>query len=1046
MLNELTLSPKTRTFFIYFLSLFFVFFLFPTDFYTLPYAGVDGSWQVGIHLAIKYHLLFGKDFVYTYGPLAALRLRFPIVLSKWAYIVSDCYYAYILFVAFSSFIRSHFRPGPLLFLFCCVVIGQDWEMDKWYQFLLLLFLMNFLRQPEKKVYLLHAAVLALITFYIKVNAGLINIGFFLLVVHYALAVKKLEPRTYIFLLISFLAALLLSARLFGASLGSYILCTLYILKDYEDIMYLPLGGRLGELAPWFAGIFLLAMFACYVFVLLKIIRGRRLPAQLDTVVTYLLVAAAIFIWYKNAFVRADGHVFQFFVMAGPLAFFLYIFTPPELGKRTVAVFCWAMLGIDVCSLLLLPDSGFPDKMGKLFNFSLITAKVRSVGHYAEGIRNYDRAKAVTDSTTSLPSPYRQAVGDHTTDIIPTEISLLYANGLRYAPRPTAQSYAAYDSYLDRLNYERYLSPQAPDYVFFTLDGTEDRSAWMDEGRIKLALLARYRPERMVADQLLLKKQELPRDMIKIKEDTIRTEMGKEIPVEKGPGILFTRFLVERNWAGKFRSFVYQPPDLVMEYKLQDGEVRYFKVFKPLLEDGMVLNKFVNSTAEFRLFLLSDGQLNENVHSVRLQPTEQGGYQPKIRVINTWYAFAPRSAGRLQQDSLDLLRLTHNHTPLPPMAHPPSGNDSDSIRYGLEYIRNHAGLIRIAGWAMHLHRDNRNYIVKVLARSVDSVYELPSEKYSIPAYPYDLWSRVDLDSSGFLSVFSKDQVPKGNYQLGIAIYHRDNDSNSVQYFDRYFDVEAPYRLQAIARVDAAGEKSENIKYGIDFIGSEDDQLVIRGWAVLPATPHRSPINLLLQNDTATYSVNATPQRRTDIEGFFKDSGFLFSGFTAFLPRTSGPKGVFHLGIEKISPDGRTRSRVFTSSKLRLGLPENFTPVRTDSLPSTGTAYGNFDTIDDEDDFVTIGGWALLDTLHGAPDRIQIVFRNGRNNFVTPAVDQTSRPDIAGKYRNNDMMDAGFSARIEKTSLPKGKYQLGLYVHARSNAAPGLLLLNRFIEKK
>lgn len=1046
MLSEWTLSNRTRTFLTYFLAAFFVFLLFPSNFYTLPASGVDGSWQIGIHLAIKYHLKFGRDFVYTYGPLAALRLRFPVVLSKYVYLLSDAYFVFILFTGFSGFIRRYFRPGPLFFLFCCVLIGQQWDMDKWYQFLLFLFLIRFIREPAKIIYLVHAATLALLTFYIKVNSGLINIGFFLMVVHYALAVKKIGLRTYVIILVAFIAAIFLSAWLFGVDLGGYILCTLFILKDYEDIMYLPLAGKLGEIAPWCAGIFLLVLSACYVFVLAKAIKSKRLPAYLDTALAYLLVAAGVFIWYKNGFVRADGHVLQFFDMCGPLVFFLYVFTPSELAKRKVTVFCWTLLAIDTISLLILPYSGFPDRLKKAANFSLVTGQVRSVGDYFKGIGQYDYEKARIDSTTSLPNTFKNAIGDHTADIIPTEIALLYANGLRYAPRPTAQSYAAYDGHLDRLNYDRYLSPKAPDYIFFTLDGTEDRSAWMDEGMVKLALLARYRPEGMVEDQLLLKKDELPREMVKIKEDTIHTEMGKEIPVKKGPGILFTRFLIGRNLFGKIRSFVYQPPDLVMEYKLEDGEVRYFKVLKPLLEDGMILNKFVNSTPEVRLFLLSDGRLNEDVHSVRLLPTGQGGYQSKITMINTWYAFAEKSGSRSRQDSLDLLRLTHNNILFHAMVRPPSGNDGDSIRYGLEYIRNHAGLIRIAGWAMHQDRNNTGNVIKVLARSVDSVYELPSETYSIPAFPYDLWPRKDLDSSGFLSVFSKAQLPKGSYQLGLAICERGKDSNAVQYIDRYFDVEAPYQLRRIPPVDPATEKSGDIKYSIDFIGSEDDQLIVRGWAVAPASRHKTLTNLILQNDTATYSVNTTLQPRVDIEAAFKDSGFLFSGFTAFLPRISGPKGVFTLGIEKISPGGGAPIRTLTTTKFRLGLPESFTPAKIDSLPAPGKAYGNFDTIDDDDDFVTVGGWALLDTLHGVPDRIQIVFRSDRDSFVTPAVDQAPRPDLAGKYKNKDLLQCGFSARIAKAALPKGRYQLGLYLHPQTAGKPAVILLNHFVEKK
>lgn len=787
MLNKWTPSPKEVRFLVYILAGFFVLLLFPAYFYTLPVGGIDGSWEVAIHLAIKYHLKFGEDFIYTYGPLAVLRLRYPVVLSKYVYLLSDAYFLYVLFIGFSGFIRQHFRPGPVLFLLFSILIGQRWEMETWYQYLLLLFLIGYIAQPAKKVYLVHAAILALLTFYIKVNSGLINVGLFLMVILYALLVKKMSWKTYAVLMASFIAALFLSAWMLRTDLPKYILSTVHLLQDYEDAMYMPLSPILAKKAPLCAAAFLLVWFACYGFVLLKAATGRRLLSQLDTAVTYLLVAAGMFIWYKNGFVRADAHVFQFFEMAAPLVLFLYAFTPPDLGKRVVTVFCWTLLGIDAISLMILPDSAFPGEMRSVVNFKMIAAKVGNIGAYFTGFRDYDRAKAGSDSLDDRPNVFRDKVGGHTTDIIPIEIALLYSNGLRYAPRPVAQSYVPYDKYLDNLNYERYLSPQAPDYVFFTLDGTAERSEWMDEGKLKLALLARYRPEGMVTDQLLLRKEETPRTMVKIKEDTIRTVMGKDIPIENGPGMLFSRFFVQYDWRGRFRSLVYQPPVLSLAYTLKDGEVHYYRVLKPLLEDGMVLNKNVNSTSEFQLYLLSDGQLNEDVRSVRLEPATQHGFRPSITMINTWYAFDGKSTGWRREDSLELQRLTDGNIPLKPMNQPAPATCSDSIRYSLDYVSNHAGLIRIAGWAIREQYDNRDNIVRVLAKSAAGTYSLPTRRSDVLGIPYELSSRKDLDSSGFLSIVSTEQLPPGNYRIGLAIDHRNSDSSCVRYTDRYFDV-------------------------------------------------------------------------------------------------------------------------------------------------------------------------------------------------------------------------------------------------------------------
>jgi hypothetical protein len=106
---------------------------------------------------------------------------------------------------------------------------------------------------------------------------------------------------------------------------------------------------------------------------------------------------------------------------------------------------------------------------------------------------------------------------------------------------------------------------------------------------------------------------------------------------------------------------------------------------------------------------------------------------------------------------------------------------------VEYLRVHAGLIRIAGWAIREQRDNTDNIVRVLAKSDAGTWQLPTGRYATQGFPSDLLSRKDLDSCGFISIVSTAELPPGNYRVGVAIYNKKNDSSCVRYLDRYFDV-------------------------------------------------------------------------------------------------------------------------------------------------------------------------------------------------------------------------------------------------------------------
>jgi hypothetical protein len=47
-----------------------------------PGASLDESWAIGISLAIRDGLVFGRDIVFHYGPLSYLVIRLPIGLPE----------------------------------------------------------------------------------------------------------------------------------------------------------------------------------------------------------------------------------------------------------------------------------------------------------------------------------------------------------------------------------------------------------------------------------------------------------------------------------------------------------------------------------------------------------------------------------------------------------------------------------------------------------------------------------------------------------------------------------------------------------------------------------------------------------------------------------------------------------------------------------------------------------------------------------------------------------------------------------------------------
>src|ERR1700743_152061 len=186
----MALSAKARTALTYFLPVFFLLLLFPSPFVSDPVRGLDPSWMIALNLAYKYHLHFGKDIVFTYGPLSVLRYRVAISIPKFIYIVSDTWFLFTLFYGFRTLVVKHFRYAPLIFLAVCILNSLDMEMEEWYYCFILFFLVSFLQEPGKTVYIIMAGLLSILCFYIKVNSGVVLVMIFLGTILYSLAVKK----------------------------------------------------------------------------------------------------------------------------------------------------------------------------------------------------------------------------------------------------------------------------------------------------------------------------------------------------------------------------------------------------------------------------------------------------------------------------------------------------------------------------------------------------------------------------------------------------------------------------------------------------------------------------------------------------------------------------------------------------------------------------------------------------------------------------------------------------------------------------------------
>jgi hypothetical protein len=875
--------------------LFFLFLLIPARFYFTPGAGIDSSWNIAIHLAHKYRLVFGRGFAFTYGPLGILHSRLPIAISGGVYLLFDLYLLASMFFVLRAAFNTGFGVGTILFILLDIYLSRDSLTEDLYFFLFLFYLFTFLRKSDSRFYLLQTALLSLIGFYLKVSTGLPEIALFLVTLVYATLREKLDWRRAGIVLAVYVLVLWLSSMMLRVSIGLYIKSGMELIDNFNDAMYMPLSPPYIPLA--YAAVGLLAMLTIWVlyrlgYTLVK----KRWASHLDELFIYALICLAVFILFKHAFLRGDTHVNFFFHGIGLYIALVYLFGPEKEGKRITATICWITLLVVFWGAQVIYTDTYSYK--KFLTFGFVGERAAGVVNYVKGIRNYGRARAKSDSLDQCPNPLKDRLGNHTVDVIPSEISEIYFNGLHYAPRPVVQSYSAYSHYLDSLNSAAYLGPNAPDYILFSLSAIDGRYPLFDEPMTKLAVLSRYTLDGEFNGELILRKKpgsfSIP---VPAFDEPFRVSFGDTIQLPHRDDLQYIRIDVRYNFWGKLQRLFYKPPPLDLTIMTKNGITRTFRAVKPIVEEGVPMNKFVENTDDFELWMASAGKRSADISAIRVGTrSAHSGFEDKV-LIHRWHYPFPASP----VDSTTLTGILEKYRPRTIDA---TRLQDAPLHEGIQEFRDEYPYFRLTGWA---YKENDGGGQRtVILKGQNKSYAIPTRAVLMP------WTGIDphkkgFDSLGFEANVSKDLLEPGDYRVGLAIQKPGNERGSVYYFNdlHVFGV-GHYRVDPIDIRLTKPYKDTAIACWGDSVHEVDNNYILSGFAFLKNTDtKKTKLTLLLVGNNKAYKINTDRTRRADLTTSYKSSFYEYGGYFAELPKDSLPPGDYVELMEIEDDHGRVQ---------------------------------------------------------------------------------------------------------------------------------------------
>ena len=600
------------------------------------HSDVDYSAYIGWHKAAEQGLIYGRDIVFTYGPLGFLTA--PIFINKtlWAYsaLYTLAVYAMVLF-GFSLFLRKMKANLVKTVIFAVIFVAVfrgllNWRPTRDFELLfsLLVFSYLYIRGKGNLIWLLGLAFLCGVLPYIKFSSIFAG-GFIGAVFTYILIRDKRRKEAAVFLITSFVSFCILGLLLIGPSkaIFTYLYSSWQITSGYNDALgNVDPGREMDYFSAILAWIFYILIFGYCA------LRKRR-----DDIIYLVLCFGMLFLSFKLGFVRRDyEHVIYFYStwLAVFGLFFLRPFPDAKIIRYFVLLFIFVMLfqcRTDRASLEISSFPGLyaPGKVGdKLKNLRLSFNLLRGIGT--------DELIAKTKTQLAKYFPLKdetvKMLSGHTVDVFPCDVAITEAYGFKWDPRPVFQSYLAYTEYLDSLNAKHFLSESAPEYILYALRTIDLRYAIFDEPATFRTLLQKYKPCAVDGEFIVLQKKPSA-DTVTGKYLDTTTEKFDQVflPPQVDNGLLFAEVHIEQSLLGMAWKFLYKSRNvwIFLDNGQEAVAEKPRRLVYPNASNGLFIHQYIADQND--LLQIWNGNTRQNIRAILLWTPYPPFYKDKITV-------------------------------------------------------------------------------------------------------------------------------------------------------------------------------------------------------------------------------------------------------------------------------------------------------------------------------------------------------------------------------------------------------------------------------
>lgn len=407
------------------------------------------------------------------------------------------------------------------------------------------------------------------------------------------------------------------------------------------------SGSIDHLA---IGLFFLA--AIIIFLLLSAKADKSLLGACLAIIFITLFT------FKHAYVR-QGHFLRFLLIAPFLLALVSSFYHSNSKDRyfhcainSITAFALvAGLGYGVQKAKLIPSYGFSILSMIDYPRSIVAAKLRAYFSPSQLKRAIDLESRRNLETLKLPDGIRNKIKGESVDVMPSEISIVAANGLNWKPRPIFQSYKSYTSELDALNASK-VSSDPPQWILMNWDSIDGRHQVLDEPATFLEVFCNYgltditRTDRIHPILLLT---HYPENMCRLGSwsGTRAINWGELVSVDTATPMIAS-IDIRYSFLGKLLKAAFRVPPVWLDIEnVKSRKTNTYRIIPEVSGNGLLLTPLPEGPGQ--LVQLFEGTLPAVPVRIAVRVEKQWLYQGRPHIKLMPFSLA-RSSRLVQSDS------------------------------------------------------------------------------------------------------------------------------------------------------------------------------------------------------------------------------------------------------------------------------------------------------------------------------------------------------------------------------------------------------------